>query len=113
MAPQKHCQRRQGQAPSLRARRPNLRTLRPPHVFSTTLAPSHGATAPHAAHSARATALRAQLPKRARPCNINTAEPEFGAWNWVVPNELIDMAVPFKRDVYRDVMKSFGTLFDS
>ena len=45
--------------------------------------------------------------------NINTAEPEFGAWKWVVPNELIDMAVPFKRDVYRDVMKSFGTLLDS
>ena len=45
--------------------------------------------------------------------NINTAEPEFGAWKWVVPNELIDMAVPFKRDVYRNVMKSFGTLLGS
>ena len=45
--------------------------------------------------------------------NINTPEPEFGAWKWVAPGELIDMAVPFKRDVYRDVMESFGTLLDS
>ena len=45
--------------------------------------------------------------------NINTQEPEFGAWKWVEPSQLIDLAVPFKRDVYRDVMTDFKALFTS
>ena len=45
--------------------------------------------------------------------NIDTDEPEFGAWKWVAPAQLIDMAVPFKRDVYREVMTSFQSLITS
>ena len=45
--------------------------------------------------------------------NIDTDEPEFGAWKWVAPAQLIDMAVPFKRDVYREVMTSFESLITS
>ena len=40
--------------------------------------------------------------------NINTAEPEFCEWRWLEPRELINLAVPFKRDVYDDVLKAFS-----
>ena len=36
--------------------------------------------------------------------NIDTAEPEFRSWRWASPEDLPDMAVPFKRDVYRTVL---------
>ena len=40
--------------------------------------------------------------------NINTAEPEFCEWRWLEPRELVNLAVPFKRDVYDDVLKAFA-----
>jgi putative (di)nucleoside polyphosphate hydrolase len=40
--------------------------------------------------------------------NINTAEPEFCDWRWLEPHELVNLAVPFKRDVYDDVLKAFS-----
>ncbi|HBV78863.1 RNA pyrophosphohydrolase [Alphaproteobacteria bacterium] len=43
-----------------------------------------------------------------RDININTAEPEFCEWRWLEPRELVDLAVPFKRDVYDDVLKAFS-----
>ena len=39
--------------------------------------------------------------------NIETAMPEFCEWKWISPNKLIDLAVPFKRDVYRHVLSTF------
>ena len=39
--------------------------------------------------------------------NIDTAEPEFCEWKWLSPDKLIDLAVPFKRDVYRHVLTAF------
>ena len=41
--------------------------------------------------------------------NINTAEPEFCEWRWLEPRKLVDLAVPFKRDVYDDVLKAFSS----
>jgi putative (di)nucleoside polyphosphate hydrolase len=41
--------------------------------------------------------------------NINTAEPEFCEWRWLDPHELVNLAVPFKRDVYDDVLKAFSS----
>jgi putative (di)nucleoside polyphosphate hydrolase len=41
--------------------------------------------------------------------NINTAEPEFCEWRWLEPRELVNLAVPFKRDVYDDVLKAFSS----
>lgn len=38
---------------------------------------------------------------------IDTAHPEFSAWEWVAPAALIDRIVPFKRPVYRDVLAAF------
>ncbi|WFL77228.1 RNA pyrophosphohydrolase [Altererythrobacter arenosus] len=36
--------------------------------------------------------------------------PEFFEWKWVVPEELPDLIVPFKRDVYRALVKEFAAL---
>ncbi|UIP05607.1 RNA pyrophosphohydrolase [Erythrobacter sp. SDW2] len=36
--------------------------------------------------------------------------PEFSEWKWVVPDELPDLIVPFKREVYRRVVKEFRDL---
>ena len=40
--------------------------------------------------------------------NIETEEPEFLNWRWMAPNELIRLAVPFKRPVYEDIMVTFS-----
>lgn len=38
------------------------------------------------------------------------AEPEFVEWRWVPADDLLDLIVPFKREVYRDVLREFGPL---
>jgi putative (di)nucleoside polyphosphate hydrolase len=40
--------------------------------------------------------------------NIATAEPEFRAWRWADPADLPELIVPFKRELYRDVLKAFA-----
>ena len=40
--------------------------------------------------------------------NIATAEPEFRAWRWADPADLVDLIVPFKRELYRNVLDVFG-----
>jgi putative (di)nucleoside polyphosphate hydrolase len=39
--------------------------------------------------------------------NINTKEPEFGAWAWLPPEKLLQLIVPFKRDTYERVIREF------
>jgi putative (di)nucleoside polyphosphate hydrolase len=39
--------------------------------------------------------------------NIQTEHPEFSAWQWLKTNELADNIVPFKRDVYLEVIEEF------
>ncbi|MBP7241199.1 RNA pyrophosphohydrolase [Amaricoccus sp.] len=39
--------------------------------------------------------------------DIATPEPEFRAWRWAAPDELIEMIVPFKRATYRAVFEAF------
>jgi putative (di)nucleoside polyphosphate hydrolase len=41
--------------------------------------------------------------------NIQTDEPEFMAWQWMSPDQLIKMAVPFKRPVYENIMSVFNS----
>lgn len=38
---------------------------------------------------------------------------EFDAWRWVPMIEVVDLVVPFKRDVYQDVMRVFAPLVGS
>jgi putative (di)nucleoside polyphosphate hydrolase len=40
--------------------------------------------------------------------NLATAHPEFRSWRWVDPAELVDLIVPFKRDLYRAVLDEFA-----
>jgi putative (di)nucleoside polyphosphate hydrolase len=40
--------------------------------------------------------------------NIATAHPEFRAWQWLHPNQLVDVIVPFKRDLYAAVLAEFS-----
>jgi putative (di)nucleoside polyphosphate hydrolase len=42
--------------------------------------------------------------------NIATETPEFRAWRWNALDELIELAVPFKRDVYARVIGEFAPL---
>ena len=39
--------------------------------------------------------------------DIQTEHPEFVDWKWVDPTDLPDLIVPFKRDLYRAVLKEF------
>ena len=39
--------------------------------------------------------------------NIATEEPEFCEWKWLSPHDLVNLAVPFKRDVYQNVLGAF------
>ena len=40
--------------------------------------------------------------------NIATEHPEFREWKWVEPARLPDLIVPFKRDLYRRILKEFA-----
>lgn len=40
--------------------------------------------------------------------NIATAEPEFRAWRWANPETLVELIVPFKRQLYSDVLTAFA-----
>lgn len=39
--------------------------------------------------------------------NIATEHPEFSAWRWAEPDEVLDTAAPFKSEVYRQVLQEF------
>jgi len=39
---------------------------------------------------------------------IDTPHPEFSEWKWIMPAVLPDVIVPFKRKLYRDVLKHFS-----
>ncbi|MDE2182236.1 MAG: RNA pyrophosphohydrolase [Alphaproteobacteria bacterium] len=42
--------------------------------------------------------------------DLTTHEPEFAAWRWVPMEALLDLIVPFKRDIYRKVIAAFADL---
>ena len=42
--------------------------------------------------------------------NLQTAHPEFRAWRWAPASQLPDLIVPFKRELYGDVLRAFATL---
>lgn len=42
--------------------------------------------------------------------NIATKHAEFNAWQWVEADQLVELIVPFKRPVYRDVVQEFRDL---
>jgi len=40
--------------------------------------------------------------------NIATKDPEFREWKWIEPRELPELIVPFKRDLYRQLLSEFA-----
>jgi putative (di)nucleoside polyphosphate hydrolase len=42
--------------------------------------------------------------------NIETDHPEFSEWRWVEMSELPDIIVPFKRDLYAQLVQQFSHL---
>jgi putative (di)nucleoside polyphosphate hydrolase len=40
--------------------------------------------------------------------NLATEHPEFNAFQWVDPHQLPDLIVPFKRQLYEDVLAAFA-----
>lgn len=40
--------------------------------------------------------------------NIQTAEPEFRAWRWAASEDLPELIVPFKRDLYKQLLSIFA-----
>lgn len=45
--------------------------------------------------------------------NLNAHQPaEFKNWQWVELDRVIDLIVPFKRDIYRIVIKEFSQRYD-
>ena len=40
--------------------------------------------------------------------NIHTSHPEFREWKWIEPEQLPDLIVPFKRDLYRQLLREFA-----
>ena len=39
--------------------------------------------------------------------NIVTAHPEFSEWKWMSPHDLVAHIVPFKREIYQQVLSEF------
>ena len=39
--------------------------------------------------------------------NIATKHPEFRDWKWIEPEQLPELIVPFKRDLYRRLLREF------
>ena len=40
--------------------------------------------------------------------NLATAHPEFREWKWVEPDQLPELIVPFKRELYRRLLRDFA-----
>lgn len=43
--------------------------------------------------------------------NIKTRKPEFRDWRWAMPEELPEIIVPFKRDIYSRLLNEFRQFF--
>ena len=43
--------------------------------------------------------------------NIATDHKEFRAWQWIEPHRLVDVIVPFKKELYRNVIAEFAKHF--
>ena len=44
--------------------------------------------------------------------NLETGHPEFRAWKWADPDHLPALIVPFKRQLYEDVLAAFADLLE-
>jgi len=45
--------------------------------------------------------------------DLDSGEPEFNLWRWAEPDEVVALAVSFKRDIYRSVIDEFRPILTS
>ena len=45
--------------------------------------------------------------------DINTKYPEFSNWKWMTKEHLLEHIVPFKREVYKNVLSQFSSIIES
>ncbi len=43
--------------------------------------------------------------------NLETHKPEFEDWKWIKPEDALKFVVPFKKKLYKDVLKGFKKLY--
>jgi putative (di)nucleoside polyphosphate hydrolase len=43
--------------------------------------------------------------------NLETHKPEFKDWKWIKPQDVMKSVIPFKKKLYRDVLKGFKNLY--
>jgi putative (di)nucleoside polyphosphate hydrolase len=62
----------------------------------------------HGGHGQEQTYFLCHLKPGAPPPDVKQKGREFRAWRWILPEEFdLDWLPPFKRDVYREVMRDF------
>lgn len=42
--------------------------------------------------------------------NIETEHPEFSTWRWADMSELVDLIIPFKKDMYKELVQQYSYL---
>ena len=43
--------------------------------------------------------------------NLETHKPEFEDWKWIKPEDVMKFVVPFKKKLYKNVLKGFENLY--
>ena len=43
--------------------------------------------------------------------NVKTENPEFSEWKWIEHHSLLENIVPFKKEVYKNILKEFKKIF--
>jgi len=76
-------------------------------LFVETLATSHAAAGP-AHYGQRQRWFLMRLLGDDAEINIATEHPEFSAWRWVAPEQIIELIVSFERRLYLDVLEEFA-----
>ena len=62
----------------------------------------------HGSHGQEQTYFLCHLKSDAPPVNVKQKQREFRAYRWIPPMEFdLDWLPPFKRDIYREVMRDF------
>ena len=46
-----------------------------------------------------------------REFDLETHKPEFEEWKWIRPEDAVKFVVPFKKKLYKDVLKGFENLY--
>lgn len=43
--------------------------------------------------------------------NINYHKPEFCEWKWIEPELVLDLVIPFKKKMYKEILETFSNLY--